>query len=429
MAGGDGHASARPPCSELENLSPSPDGTRTANGCSLVRVEGGVLGAAAGMPAGDPNGTAQAAADAGSDLAPLVYTRKSEPDRGSEAVGRVFDPRHKYLMQAESVRLLPDQKRLSKCTRCRISTLVQVHRSGLRKSAAYRGLAICGSVWQCPLCSARISAGRAVELNEGIGRHLDEGGTVRLLTFTIPHTRQDSLSALLDTLNACRASFIRDGSVRRILDSVGMRGHVTALEVTFGQGSGWHPHLHTLLLSSDALTDSQALKLRAAWSRITARHGRPASLDHGLDIRGGDAAGSYLAKLGNEVALAVRKLGRGGDRFGIWQLLELSRQGHAWAGHAFRTYAESLKHKQQLRWSNGLKKSLGISVKSDEELAESSGEQDEALCALIESHTWKGVLRSDLRAELLLAFASGSPAEARDLLLAFGIDDSGLTVV
>jgi len=336
-----------------------------------------------------------------------------------------FDPRAKYRLQAEAVRLLSDEKRLQKCMRCRIAAFVEAHRSSLRQTVAYRGVAICGSVWQCPVCSARISAGRAAELVEATETFIAAGGSPRLLTFTIPHKAGESLAELVEVLNRARRSWMRDGSVRRALAGCGMVGHVTGLEATYGHGSSWHPHLHTLLLLNDpGGLNHPALML--AWQRITAKLGRPASLAHGLDIRGGSAAAAYLAKLGLEVALAVRKLGRGADRFGVWQLLEESRTGSAWAGHAFREFAEAMKGRHHLRWSPGLKAQLGIADVDDQTLAEAPGEEDEALLALIGARTWQGIVRADLRAEFLMACAGGDEAEARDLLLAFGVDVSGL---
>ena len=292
-------------------------------------------------------------------------------------------------------------------------------------SRRYLRVVVCGSVWQCPICSARISAGRAAELVEATASHTAAGGSVRLGTFTIPHKAGESLAELVGTLNDARGAWMRDGSVRRALAASGLVGHVTGLEATFGHGSGWHPHLHTLFFLDDARTlNLPALML--AWHRVTAKLGRPASIAHGLDIRGGKDAAAYVAKLGLEVALSVRKLGRGADRFGVWQLLAESIEGVEWAGHAFREFTKAMKGRHHLRWSPGLKAKLGIVDVDDQTLAESKGEEDEALFAFIASATWAGILRSDLRAEVLQASGGGDRSELRDLLLAFGVNDSGL---
>ncbi len=227
------------------------------------------------------------------------------------------------------------------------------------------------------------------------------------------------------------ARFYRDWAVRGVLADLALLGRISALECTFGQSSGWHPHDHSLLfVASGAVTDSHLAVLRSAWVRVCAKEGRVASEVHGLDVRGGDlAVGAYLSKLGNEVALANRKKGRGADRFGVWQLLELAGTGSVWARLAFCEYACTMKGRHHLRWSKGLKARFGINERTDEEIVTGKGDEDERLYATITRDLWRGVVRSSLRGDLLAVLGVGDMESAVGLLDAFGLDSSGLQCV
>src|SRR5256885_17042652 len=48
---------------------------------------------------------------------------------------------------------------------------------------------VCGSVWVCPLCAAKISEHRRVELEQAIARCIATGGAGYLTTYTIAHTQ------------------------------------------------------------------------------------------------------------------------------------------------------------------------------------------------------------------------------------------------
>lgn len=361
----------------------------------------------------------------------LVNTRDYERFRPPDAGNAVFTPNTRWGMQDLACALLPHESRLCKCCRTALGEVVEVWRSEVRRTAAYRLLVRCGSVWQCPICSSRIGAARAVECGAAVGSHLAAGGSVLLFTHTFSHERGEGLGDLLRALKGALSRFYRDWAVRAVLADLGLLGRISALECTFGQGSGWHPHDHSLLfVASGSITDQHLAVLRSAWVRVCAKEGRIACPSRGLDVRGGDlAVGAYLSKLGNEVALANRKKGRGSDRFGVWQLLELAGEGSVWARLAFCEYAVTMKGRHHLRWSKGLKARFGIADRSDDDIVTGKGEEDERLYATITRDLWRGVVRSSLRGDLLAVLGVGDMESAVGLLDAFGLDSSGLQAV
>ena len=53
-------------------------------------------------------------------------------------------------------------------------------------TAHYSGLQTCGSVWSCPICAAKITERRRLEVQDAINQHRQAGGEVQLLTLTTP---------------------------------------------------------------------------------------------------------------------------------------------------------------------------------------------------------------------------------------------------
>jgi len=198
--------------------------------------------------------------------------------------------------------------------------------------------------------------------------------------------------------------------------------------VTYGHETGWHPHRHVLIfVERDEYAEYVWTMLTDAWVKACSRSGLTASESRGLDVRGGESAGAYVAKLGLEVALAVGKRGRGVHRFGPWQLLDEARNDVSWAANAFRMYAHSMKGRRHLVWSRGLREHFGLVELTDAEVVESKADEDERLFAELTKACWRGVYRNELRGELLQLLGIGDVEEARTLLRVYGVDDRGLT--
>jgi len=72
--------------------------------------------------------------------------------------------------------------RCSKCGRVPIRETITISiRNG---RAHYDGLLRCGSVWECPTCSAQINAERSSEVVKAVEWWRGEGGSVLMLTLT-----------------------------------------------------------------------------------------------------------------------------------------------------------------------------------------------------------------------------------------------------
>ena len=90
----------------------------------------------------------------------------------------------RFSLQSVARAILPES-RTAKCLRIRAHDCdVQVWKSKEHGTASYGGLQTCGSVWACPVCSAKIAERRRVELLDAMELHKAQGGAVYLLTTT-----------------------------------------------------------------------------------------------------------------------------------------------------------------------------------------------------------------------------------------------------
>jgi len=354
-----------------------------------------------------------------SSIPPQIAERSDAPNHAGESpaepgLGRltkyVEKRRRNFALQAHAARLLPRQ-RVAHCLWSLAYNAESVEVLKREDRARLGGLQVCGSVWHCPVCSARISETRRGELNKALvwarGGVIEDEDAPRIIpvmmTLTARHKRGDSLRAQLDGMKEAKRR-LRQSHSWRSLRSV-IEGTITATEVTHGS-NGWHSHFHELLflVADDEKTALKLVEgLRAEWLRSLTKVGMSAG-KAGFDAQGAAKAGDYITKWGaaEELTLLESKTGAGRTPF---QLLEASKDGDKQAGALFTEYALAFKGRRQLVWSNGFKKRVGVDEVEDEDAAEEAKEElvDEVI-AVIDAGTWAALRRRRLdRAALLRA--------------------------
>ncbi len=336
----------------------------------------------------------------------------------------------RFMLQAGARDLLPNE-RVAVCLRRSIPGTpgVSVLYSPRQKAAHYGGLMVCGSVWMCPVCSAKISERRREELAAAVAAW---GGQIIMATFTLQHTAGDALVSLLDGLQEAMRKMRSGRRWMAIQDQHGMVGSVRALENTDGI-NGFHPHQHVLFFVAGGVdVDVFEQQLRDRWLASVAKVGRYASPKWGLNVKATTAdIAAYVAKWGkepkwtaaHELAKAGSKRGHG-DHSSMPELLEsFVVLGDVEAGTRWREYAQAFKGRKQLVYSPGLRALLGLIAeeKTDEEVAAEAVE-DAVVLAVLDLAAWRVVLANDARAELLNVASSGDPAQVRSFLLRLGVE-------
>ena len=77
---------------------------------------------------------------------------------------------------------------------------------------------------------------------------LDNKDNIELLTFTFPHSINQSLEVNLKKLSQARQHFWRSAIAKKFRNA-GYIGRIDSFEITHGS-NGWHPHVHAIVFSN-----------------------------------------------------------------------------------------------------------------------------------------------------------------------------------
>jgi hypothetical protein len=279
--------------------------------------------------------------------------------------------------------------------------------------AYYGSVEVCSSVWLCPVCAAKVSEHRRNELVESVAACEAAGGAVLHLTYTVQHSRQDDLGALLARFQKAYGRLVGHRTYRKLIKpTYQVFGTVRALEVTHGE-NGWHPHNHVLLFLSRPLTEDELgrleTELRALWARSASLEALGMN-QHGFTVRGSNkAASAYVAKWGAPEEFTKSHLKRGrGVSASPWDLLRGASAGDGRSAHLWREYAGVFKGRQQLVWSPGLRAVLGLLDEVPDAEAAAALPDDSKHLGWVTLADWLLVLRYKQRGQLLnIASATG----------------------
>jgi hypothetical protein len=338
-----------------------------------------------------------------------------DPETGEIFLEKVdFDPvqvrLERFALQSASRRILrySPVSRVARCLRARRfdKSQIEVLKSKEHSSAHYGGLQTCASVWTCPVCAAKISERRRMELLNAIAQHQKSGGQVLLLTLTNPHTASDCLQATLKAQALAMSRFNSNRSSKALFDGIGCIGTVRAWEVTHGV-NGWHPHFHILLFVSPGPYQVDYRHLfYLAWANACRLAGLPMPSEaHGVSLDDGSRAAEYASKWGLDQEMTkghIKKAHKGATPFDFLRsyLRCDTDRLQAFAAARFLEYAKAFKGRRQLVWSMGLKALFDLGEVTDEEIA---GHLDDQAFQLgkIELEDWRLILKFDARGDVL----------------------------
>ena len=109
-----------------------------------------------------------------------------------------------------------------------VSIIVSIKNDGVgvtfnkfRNKANYTNVMRCANAWGCPVCAAIISEHRKCEVKEAMDWWKKQGGSVLLLTLTVPHYSDTDIKQLKKDLKRLMASFLRVFAHLKICLSVG----------------------------------------------------------------------------------------------------------------------------------------------------------------------------------------------------------------
>jgi hypothetical protein len=289
--------------------------------------------------------------------------------------------------------------------------------------ASVHGVGVCGSVWDCPVCSSRINKERGDEIAQAIREVNKAGGEALLLTLTIQHNKGDRLDDLMDILKGAWRDTQNGRPWRRFKGNYGYLGSVTSFNDVLYGANGWHPHIHAVMFLKKPPTDAEIAEIEDyisdRWALMVEKHGGYASRIYGVKVCRGENAARYVTKFTREENWDVAKELTGRKESGrgksAWQLLDGFIDGNEKAGHLFKEYAKATKGRSSVRWGRGLREKLegfcilgkavnDVLEKSDEDILLESIERDEKQSRQVVTFTskqWYHIASNNLIGELL----------------------------
>jgi hypothetical protein len=355
----------------------------------------------------------------------------------------------RFALQSEARSLLPGE-RVKNCLRVRISKDQNVE--GWYNPALGKGhlanLQTCGSVWQCPVCAAKVTTRKREELSEGVEFWTGAGNSLVVATFTLQHRKTEECAEILAGITDSFSRFWRDRAGQKIQEKYRIAGRVRGLETTYTYANGWHIHFHGLLFIEGSIDPVLIGELQREsadhWGKVLSRHERYADSEHGVKISASEKdIADYVAKYGkegmsqvaeklntwtesHEVTMGpIKRAGKGG--LTPMQLLALSLCGDKAAGRLFVEYTRCFKGKTQVKWSKGLRDRLGLGVeKSDEEIAAEQKEAGSYLLVELRPDNWQVILGNAIRGEFVKVLHTGDSWKMLEFLEDYGITDAYL---
>ncbi len=329
-------------------------------------------------------------------------------------------------------KLLPEY-RVSKCG-CVVQS--NGHGVGVFKSKSHNTVSVsnvqtCSSVWHDPVCAAKITERRRVEMNQAIETYKSCGGVVSFVTRTFPHTKVDSLVSLRDRLRLADKYMKEHSQYKKMRERFSVYGDIKALELTVTWLNGWHLHVHEIFLHNADAFDGVALESNPAYvaflkdfeqtyydiwrdSAIKAGFDEP-SREHGLQVQNGDFAAEYIAKWGCEpesswdVSSELTKAHIKNSRKGYtpWALARLYRDTvDERLIPIIQEYAHSMHGQQQLIWSTGLKQKLCVDDISDQQISDKLDDDAEEI-GVLSPVQWKFIVKNNLLIDFYLLAVDG----------------------
>lgn len=415
LARDPGDDATRPAAVPSHGSGGASDAGSAASSCSLSRT-------AAGGP------EAPAGASQGGQRPPLGIYPKSVDSRNAETQ-RLLGRRALYADLKASALILRDAMphklhAVAKCRWTKIAGAVTLNLMNVgrgQRRAAFKGVKICGNVWGCPVCAARISQTRRGEMNTVLAWSRGRGLVPVMLTLTARHGLEDRLGDMLDGMKNAKRRLRQRAEWRRLP----VAGTITATEITQGTRNGWHPHFHEIVLL-EASDEAEALAMVAPLGDAWRASLRAFGLDGAaaaFDAQGAASAGDYVAKWGvaEEITLTGSKRGRAKGR-SPRELVRLAGAGDEDARCLWLEFfaATSGKRRRQLVWSPGLKAACGVDEITDEQAAEAEDARQEEELAEYDNEAWRRVRSKRVR--LMEAAERGGSSAVR--LAESGPDDT-----
>lgn len=252
--------------------------------------------------------------------------------------------------------------------------------------ASLSGVQTCGSVWACPVCSARIAMQRGKEIGYVIDEMIKTGHIPLMMTNTASHKKDTHLPTFIKKFGDAWRMFTQSRKWRNLKNTLGIKHSIKAIEATHTRQNGFHHHQHGILFAhADKINSMKPFQVQdwqasvtELWLHCLDKNGLSGSKGRALDIQmSGDVKKDYLSKLGlldgdttnldYELTAGRNKTYKGRN---IWQILQSARLGNEADAKLYIQYVQAYDGKNWITYSRGLKDLVNLEDMPDEEVAE-----------------------------------------------------------
>ena len=354
--------------------------------------------------------TVQFVTDGRGNVYPLGNTTDNSAIRTQQGFQAIKE-RFKLL---DSARKILDGERTQHCFYNRVDKNdgVGVTFNKFRNKANYTNVMRCANAWGCPVCAAIISEHRKCEVKEAMDWWKKQGGSVLLLTLTVPHYSDTDIKQLKKDLKKAYGKFFKGVRASKdMFERWQIKHYISCFEITHGI-NGFHPHYHVLLFVPYSLGKQSLPGIKQDMYKVWKDCCLKAGLDepsekHGLDLQAGNEAGAYVAKWGleHEMTKGHIKKGKENNRTPFDILRSYTDSENQADSNLFKLYYFAFKGTRQLNWSKGLKKLVSkAEEKTDQEIVDDTDNVAELLFKL-DIEMWHAVRKQKKQGELLVAVA------------------------
>ena len=298
--------------------------------------------------------------DGNGNVRPLGNTTDNSAIRTQQGFQAIKE-RFKLL---DSARKILDGQRTQHCFYNRVDKNdgVGVTFNKFRNKANYTNVMRCANAWGCPVCAAIISEHRKCEVKEAMDWWKKQGGSVLLLTLTVPHYSDTDIKQLKKDLKKAYGKFFKGVRASKdMFERWQIKHYISCFEITHGS-NGFHPHYHVLLFVPYSLGKQSLPGIKQDMYKVWKDCCLKAGLDepsekHGLDLQAGNDAANYVAKWGleHEMTKGHIKKGKENSRTPFDILRSYTDSENEADANLFKLYYFAFKGTRQLNWSKGLK--------------------------------------------------------------------------
>lgn len=291
----------------------------------------------------------------------------------------------------------------------------------------FSGVDTCKNRWICPVCKERAERRNIPKIEKCLHHAYAEAENKQMImvTYTLPHNRQQSLEYLIDVFNTSLRKMKNRTAYKSLMSGAGYvkNAFIKSVETTFSYQNGWHYHQHECYMI-DKNIDEKSFKKRIVklWVDSVKRSGLdiPSLRDfkkYGVNVMFNCHASSYLQKTKMGTWGVDKELSNGSTKRarkeGGYSAFELASSDDAFLNDKFIEYARATKGRVCFKIGEYFQSVLRL--ETDEE-TEARQEQESADLFFLHHILYMYVYNKDLRAYILFLTQNRGVSVVEDFL-------------